>query len=70
MDFSQTCPSNVDTSSHGSLVTEFSLENRELLKGPLYYAITITFATSVLWRSSPIAIALVCNLCAGDGVCS
>ncbi|KAK8453976.1 hypothetical protein SEVIR_5G374600v4 [Setaria viridis] len=41
---------------------------RELLKGPLYYATTITFATSVLWRSSPIAIALVCNLCAGDGI--
>ncbi|RLN24335.1 hypothetical protein C2845_PM07G27480 [Panicum miliaceum] len=41
-------------------------DHRELLKGPLYYATTITFATSVLWRSSPIAIALICNLCAGD----
>ncbi|CAL4946724.1 unnamed protein product [Urochloa decumbens] len=41
---------------------------RELLKGPLYYATTITFATSVFWRTSPIAIALVCNLCAGDGI--
>ncbi|XP_031111077.1 farnesol kinase, chloroplastic [Ipomoea triloba] len=41
---------------------------RELLKGPLYYAITITLACAVYWRSSPIAIALVCNLCAGDGM--
>ncbi|KAJ0987637.1 hypothetical protein J5N97_005993 [Dioscorea zingiberensis] len=41
---------------------------RELLKGPLYYACTITLATSVFWRTSPIAIAAICNLCAGDGV--
>lgn len=41
---------------------------RELLKGPLYYAATITFATSLLWRTSPVAIALICNLCAGDGI--
>ncbi|MQL80032.1 hypothetical protein Taro_012471 [Colocasia esculenta] len=40
---------------------------RELLKGPLYYACTITLATSVFWRTSPIAIAAICNLCAGDG---
>ncbi|KAL5227692.1 hypothetical protein ABZP36_015957 [Zizania latifolia] len=44
-------------------------DHRELLKGPLYYATTITFATFVLWRTSPIAIALICNLCAGDGMC-
>uniref|UniRef100_A0ACD5VM08 Uncharacterized protein n=1 Tax=Avena sativa TaxID=4498 RepID=A0ACD5VM08_AVESA len=44
-------------------------DHRELLKGPLYYATTITFATSILWRTSPIAIALICNLCAGDGTC-
>ncbi|KAF0887506.1 hypothetical protein E2562_002236 [Oryza meyeriana var. granulata] len=37
-------------------------------RGPLYYATTITFATSVFWRTSPIAIALICNLCAGDGI--
>ncbi|TVU36706.1 hypothetical protein EJB05_18650 [Eragrostis curvula] len=43
-------------------------DRRELLKGPLYYATTITFATSVLWRTSPVAIALICNLCAGDGI--
>ncbi|OAY83488.1 putative phytol kinase 2, chloroplastic [Ananas comosus] len=39
---------------------------RELLKGPLYYACTITLATLIFWRSSPIAIAAICNLCAGD----
>ncbi|KAH7656761.1 hypothetical protein IHE45_18G094000 [Dioscorea alata] len=41
---------------------------RELLKGPLYYACTITLATSIFWRTSPIAIAAICNLCAGDGI--
>ncbi|KAF8402600.1 hypothetical protein HHK36_010688 [Tetracentron sinense] len=41
---------------------------RELLKGPLYYAITITLATVIYWRTSPTAIAAICNLCAGDGV--
>ncbi|KAL0450806.1 UNVERIFIED_CONTAM: putative phytol kinase, chloroplastic [Sesamum latifolium] len=41
---------------------------RELLKGPLYYASTITLASAIYWRTSPIAIAAVCNLCAGDGL--
>ncbi|KAE8688807.1 putative phytol kinase 2 [Hibiscus syriacus] len=40
---------------------------RELLKGPLYYAITVTLACAVYWRNSPIGIAAICNLCAGDG---
>jgi len=44
------------------------LAPRELLKGPLYYAGTITLATSVFWRTSPIGIAAICNLCAGDGM--
>lgn len=43
-------------------------DHRELLKGPLYYASTITLATSIFWRTSPIAIAAICNLCAGDGI--
>ncbi|KAM1205104.1 hypothetical protein ACFX2G_006044 [Malus domestica] len=43
-------------------------DHRELLKGPLYYATTITLACLVYWRTSPIAIALICNLCAGDGL--
>ncbi|CAA2954036.1 probable phytol kinase 3, chloroplastic [Olea europaea subsp. europaea] len=41
---------------------------RELLKGPLYYASTITLAGAIYWRTSPIAIAAICNLCAGDGI--
>ncbi|GMY10553.1 farnesol kinase, chloroplastic isoform X1 [Fagus crenata] len=41
---------------------------RELLKGPLYYASTITLACIFYWRTSPIAIAAICNLCAGDGL--
>ncbi|KAH6766602.1 Phosphatidate cytidylyltransferase family protein [Perilla frutescens var. hirtella] len=43
-------------------------DHRELLKGPLYYASTITLAGAIYWRNSPIAIAAVCNMCAGDGV--
>ncbi|KAL4189603.1 hypothetical protein AMTRI_Chr08g166140 [Amborella trichopoda] len=42
-------------------------DHRELLKGPLYYACTITLATAVFWRTSPIAVAAICNLCSGDG---
>ncbi|XP_027336336.1 probable phytol kinase 3, chloroplastic [Abrus precatorius] len=41
---------------------------RELLKGPLYYATTITLASIIYWRTSPISIAAICNLCAGDGI--
>ncbi|XP_059430420.1 probable phytol kinase 3, chloroplastic [Corylus avellana] len=41
---------------------------RELLKGPLYYATTITLACIIYWRTSPISIAAICNLCAGDGL--
>ncbi|CAA2954035.1 probable phytol kinase 3, chloroplastic [Olea europaea subsp. europaea] len=43
-------------------------DHRELLKGPLYYASTITLAGAIYWRTSPIAIAAICNLCAGDGI--
>ncbi|CAF1698490.1 unnamed protein product [Brassica napus] len=43
-------------------------DRRELLKGPLYYAIAVTLACIFYWKTSPIAIAVVCNLCAGDGV--
>uniref|UniRef100_A0A8R7QDP6 Uncharacterized protein n=1 Tax=Triticum urartu TaxID=4572 RepID=A0A8R7QDP6_TRIUA len=43
---------------------------RELLKGPLYYACTITLTTVIFWRTSPISIAVICNLCAGDGTSS
>ncbi|KAL8205993.1 hypothetical protein R6Q57_009544 [Mikania cordata] len=41
---------------------------RELIKGPMYYAITITLCCAIYWRTSPIAIAGICNLCAGDGI--
>ncbi|KAI6699433.1 hypothetical protein NL676_013757 [Syzygium grande] len=42
-------------------------QHRELLEGPLHYGLTITFACAYCWRTSPIAIAAICNLCAGDG---
>ncbi|KAD4981907.1 hypothetical protein E3N88_18578 [Mikania micrantha] len=41
---------------------------RELIKGPLYYASTIALSSLIYWRTSPIAIAAICNLCAGDGM--
>ncbi|KAI3689446.1 hypothetical protein L2E82_47403 [Cichorium intybus] len=40
---------------------------RELLTGLLYYACTIMLCCTVNWRTSPIAIAAICNLCAWDG---
>ncbi|XP_004500292.1 probable phytol kinase 3, chloroplastic [Cicer arietinum] len=43
-------------------------DHRELLKGPLYYAATLTFASIIYWRTSPISIAAICNMCAGDGM--
>ncbi|CAD5335258.1 unnamed protein product [Arabidopsis thaliana] len=43
-------------------------DRRELLKGPLYYVLSITSACIYYWKSSPIAIAVICNLCAGDGM--
>ncbi|KAH1196995.1 putative phytol kinase 3, chloroplastic [Glycine max] len=47
---------------------QFFFCTRELLKGPLYYAATITLAAIIYWRTSPISIAAICNLCAGDGM--
>nr|GEX61723.1 probable phytol kinase 3, chloroplastic [Tanacetum cinerariifolium] len=41
---------------------------RELIKGPMYYAITLTLCCAIYWRTSPVAIAAICNLCAGDGI--
>ncbi|XP_010483456.1 PREDICTED: farnesol kinase, chloroplastic [Camelina sativa] len=43
-------------------------DRRELLKGPLYYALSITVACIFCWKTSPVAIAVICNLCAGDGM--
>ncbi|KAJ1273683.1 hypothetical protein BS78_05G003900 [Paspalum vaginatum] len=43
-------------------------DRRELLKGPLCYACAVTLTTMVFWRTSPVSIAVICNLCAGDGV--
>jgi len=52
-----------------ALVKAMSREGgrRELLKGPLYYALTITLITLCFWRNSPVGAVAVANLCAGDG---
>lgn len=60
----------LDTCLGDSLLKMACLLFRELLKGPLYYAFTITWACFMYWRTSPIAIASICNLCAGDGIVS
>ncbi|KEH28892.1 hypothetical protein MtrunA17_Chr4g0006481 [Medicago truncatula] len=41
---------------------------RQLLRGSLYYVATIVFASIIYWRTSPVSIAAICNLCAGDGM--
>jgi hypothetical protein len=67
--YAQLSCSYFHASGHDTLVTEFSFEYMKLLEGPLYYAATITFVMSLLWRtSSVIVIALICNLCAGNGM--
>ncbi|KAG6402891.1 hypothetical protein SASPL_135105 [Salvia splendens] len=43
-------------------------DHRELLKGPLCYISVLTLVTAFYWRTSPIAIAVFCNVCAGDGM--
>jgi len=40
---------------------------RELLKGPLYYATTMTLVTVIFWRTSPTGPVTISILCAGDG---
>lgn len=40
---------------------------RELLKGPLYYASTLTLVTIIFWTTSPIGPVTISTLCAGDG---
>ncbi|CAI9752579.1 unnamed protein product [Fraxinus pennsylvanica] len=42
--------------------------SRELLKATMGYVSTITLTTAIYWRTSPAAIAAICNLCAGDGI--
>lgn len=51
----------------GNIFTVVCLCIRELIKGPMYYVIAISLCCTVYWRTSPIAIAAICNLCAGDG---
>ncbi|KAL3813898.1 hypothetical protein ACJIZ3_015166 [Penstemon smallii] len=41
---------------------------RDLMKATVGYGSTIFLATAFYWRTSPIGIAAICNLCAGDGV--
>ncbi|KAL2632326.1 hypothetical protein R1flu_017012 [Riccia fluitans] len=53
-----------------SMVRAMSREGdrRELLKGPFYYALAIVVTTVCFWRTSPIGIVALVNLCAGDGI--
>ncbi|CAI7834060.1 unnamed protein product, partial [Closterium sp. NIES-54] len=39
----------------------------ELLRGPLYYVLTIVLVTTIFWRSSPVGGIALVLMCAGDG---
>lgn len=41
---------------------------KELLRGPLYYAVVLTLLTCIYWRSSPCGILTISLLCGGDGL--
>jgi phytol kinase len=41
---------------------------REILRGPLMYGIVFVVLTLVFWRTSPLGIAALMILCAGDGL--
>eukprot|EP00897_Mesotaenium_endlicherianum_P006412 jgi/Mesen1/579/ME000107S10811 len=41
---------------------------RELLRGPLYYAVVLTFVTVCFWRNSPVGGIAVALMCGGDGI--
>ncbi|KAL3695353.1 hypothetical protein R1sor_009429 [Riccia sorocarpa] len=43
-------------------------DRRELLKGPFYYALAFSITVIWLWRTSPVGIVAMVNLCAGDGM--
>ena len=40
----------------------------ELLRGPLYYVITMCVATALFWRGSPVGLAALSLMCGGDGL--
>lgn len=40
----------------------------ELIKGPFYYGVAVVVTTVGFWRTSPIGIVALINLCAGDGM--
>ena len=40
---------------------------QELLQGPLLYALVHVVGALVFWRTSPVAVAALAVLCAGDG---
>lgn len=43
-------------------------DRREILRGPLMYGIVFVILTLIYWRDSPIGIAALMILCAGDGL--
>jgi phytol kinase len=43
-------------------------DQKEILRGPLYYGIVFVILTILFWRSSPIGIVALMCLCGGDGL--
>lgn len=52
------------------LVNAVSREGRpeELLRGPMYYVMTLIFCTILFWRESPVGVVSLAMMCGGDGI--
>ena len=41
---------------------------RELLRGPLYYVLSVMASTALFWRDSPVGVLILGLMCGGDGL--
>lgn len=55
-------------SKQSRVYTQRSGKREELLKGPVAYGIVHGLAAMIFWRHSPVGIATISFLCAGDGL--
>jgi hypothetical protein len=43
------------------------MRRRELLRGPLFYVVTMSAVTMLYWRTSPVGVCALALMCGGDG---
>lgn len=43
------------------------MRHRELLRGPLFYVLTMSVVTMLYWRTSPVGVCALALMCGGDG---